>query len=472
MDKYEVKNIYKKIKKEHVITVKVPGSKSITNRALLIASCAEGKTTLNGVLFSDDSRHFMECVKKLGIEISIDEEKKCVSVSGTGGNFPNRIADLYVGSAGTAARFLSAALGAAGGRYFLDSSEQMKKRPMAPLLDSLSELGCKIDYSESAGHFPFTLDSEGFKKSRISVNIDSSSQFLSALLISAVLCNDGLTVDVTGSHGMAYAEMTVRMMEQFGVKVEKKSLSDVSDTDSTDSSSAASLSYEIPASAKYTAMDYDIEPDASAAAYFYAMCPLLGVPVSVPGIRRSSLQGDVRFLDILVRMGCTLKEYDELDHDLKERFEKNTGAGSFSGRDLVLLPPADGKYHGITVDMSSCSDQAITLAAIAPFADTPTTITGIGHIRLQESDRLSAIENELGRMGIKTESGEDFIKIFPGNPKSAVIQTYDDHRMAMGFALAGLRAEGIVIDDPLCCAKTFENYFEVLEELIRSMSNP
>ncbi len=467
MDKYEVKAIYGKIKKDYAIMAKAPGSKSITNRALLIASLAEGQTVLDGVLFSDDSRHFMECVKNLGIGLEVDEENKRVSVLGYGRDLPEKEASLYVGSAGTAARFLSAALGAVGGKYFLDASEQMKRRPMAPLLDALSQLGCVIDFSENVGHFPFTLESKGFDKDRICVNIDSSSQFLSALLISAVAAGKEFTVDVTGSHGMAYADMTVRMMEQFGVEVAKI---EGAGSDKVSGGDSDGPSYKIPGGVSYRAQNYEIEPDASAAAYFYAMCPLLNVPVCVPGIRRGSLQGDVGFLDILVKMGCELKEYGKIDDEMKERM-KNRLCGDKAGihdHDLVLLAPADGVIHGVEVDMSACSDQAITLAAIAPFADSPTTIKGIGHIRLQESDRLSAIENELRKMGIKTESGEDFIKIWPGEPKPAVIETYEDHRMAMGFSLVGLRAEGIVIDNPGCCAKTFENYFEVLDVIIRN----
>ena len=464
MKEYIVEKIYGKINKDYAIMAKAPGSKSITNRALLIASLAEGKTILDGVLFSDDSRHFMECVKNLGIGLEVDEENKRVSVTGYGRNLPKKEASLYVGSAGTAARFLSAALGAVGGKYYLDASEQMKRRPMAPLLDALSQLGCVIDFSENVGHFPFTLESKGFDKDRICVNIDSSSQFLSALLISAVAAGKDFTVDVTGSHGMAYADMTVRMMEQFGVEVAKTggAGSNGSVYNASDGASEG-LSYTIPGGVSYRAQNYEIEPDASAAAYFYAMCPLLNVPVCVPGIRRGSLQGDVGFLDILVKMGCELKEYGDVSESIFSGC-----AGAPDAKDLVLLPPSDGEFQGIEVDMSACSDQAITLAAIAPFADSPTTIKGIGHIRLQESDRLSAIENELRKMGIKNESGEDFIKIWPGEPKPAVIETYEDHRMAMGFSLVGLRAEGIVIDNPGCCAKTFENYFEVLDGIIRN----
>ena len=202
-----------------------------------------------------------------------------------------------------------------------------------------------------------------------------------------------------------------------------------------------------------SALDYQIEPDVSAACYFYAMTPLLGIPVCVEHVHFESLQGDVEFLHILEKMGCSAQETEN---------------------GVLLLPPAGQTdtgtqvpaFHGITVDMSSCSDQAITLAAIAPFADSPTCITGIGHIRFQESDRIHAICTELTRMGIHCEETQDSITIYPGMPHPCTVATYDDHRMAMGFALTGLRAEGIVIDDPVCCRKTFENYFEVLDQVI------
>lgn len=434
MENYSVKNIYKSINKVSTekgrtqeITVSVPGSKSITNRALLIATLAKGKTRLSGVLFSDDSRHFLKCVQELGIETAVDEEKREVTVCGCDGRIPKDKADIYVGSAGTAARFLTATLGVSKGTYGIDSSEQMRKRPMEPLFDALKGLGCRVEYMGEYGHFPVKIGSNGFGANKISVNIDKSSQFLSALLIASVLSDEDFEVEIEGRHGMAYIDMTVKMMEQFGAKALR-----------------TGTGFKVGRNEFYAGRDYAIEPDASGAAYFYAMSPLLGIEVTVPGIRQESLQGDVEFIKILEKMGCRISEVNG---------------------DIKLCPPKDGRMKGIEVDMSACSDQAITLAAISPFADSPTTITGIGHIRHQESDRLTAIVTELGRLGIKTESGEDWIKIYPGNPSPAEIETYDDHRMAMGFSLIGLRADGIVIKDPGCCRKTFENYFEVLSSI-------
>lgn len=416
------------------LRVTVPGSKSITNRALLLATLADGISTLQGVLFSDDSRHFLKCIQDLGFQTTVDESQKIITVHGHGGAVPKSEASQYVGSAGTAARFLTAYLGVSHGTYHMDASGQMRKRPMAPLLHSLQELGCEISYPEEReGYFPFTLHSNGFCKNEITVDIDHSSQFLSALLIASNLATKDFTVKVTGSHGMAYINMTCEMMKQFGVLTQR----------------IAPDTFVTPSGQSYHALDYQIEPDASAACYFYAMAPLLQIPVLVNHVHFDSLQGDVAFLRILEQMGCNACDTPE---------------------GILLKPPTGGIFRGITVDMSACSDQAITLAAIAPFADSPTTITGIGHIRFQESNRILAIVTELSKMGIRCEETENSITIYPGIPQPSFVDTYDDHRMAMGFSLIGLRSDGIVINDPGCCRKTFENYFEVLDDVIRTLT--
>jgi 3-phosphoshikimate 1-carboxyvinyltransferase len=247
------------------------------------------------------------------------------------------------------------------------------------------------------------------------------------------MSDDDITIHVTGTHGMAYIDMTAAMMKQFGVNNDIQS----------------GYIYKINAGQKYNALTYNIEPDASASAYFYAMSPLLGIQVCVRGIHFDSLQGDIEFISTLEKMGCHSEDSEE---------------------GIILYPPEDGVIHGIDIDMSAFSDQAITLSAIAPFADSPTTITGIGHIRKQESDRLSGIEAELNKMGIKTETTEDSITIYPGSPKPSRVSTYEDHRMAMGFSLIGLRTPGIIIDNPGCCAKTFEKYFLVLDHVIHLLT--
>lgn len=442
---YEVPCIANKIRHElnNPVYVSVPGSKSITNRALLIAALAGGVSLLRGAMLSGDSRVFIDCLRKLGITVgevpTNDANSQSddltgnvnLQITGCGGRFPEQ-ADLNVGSAGTAARFLTAALGVSNGTYTLDSSDQMRRRPMAPLLNSLKELGCDISYADVPEHFPFTLTSSGFGKSKISIDISDSSQFLSALLISSVLADQDVTIDVIGSHGMSYVDMTCAMMSDFGVCVY-----------------APEGSYTIHSGQNYKAMTYDIEPDASAAAYFYALAPILGIRIGVKGLHNCSIQGDMMFVRALCDMGCS---------------------GDVSDEGIYLEPPENGVIHGIDIDMSAFSDQAITLACIAVYADSPTTIRGIGHIRKQESDRLKGIAMELGRMGVRTEMTADSITIYPSEPHPATIQTYNDHRMAMGFTLIGLRSPGIVIDDPGCCAKTFENFYPVLENLIHEIT--
>lgn len=413
------------------VRIRVPGSKSITNRALLLATLAEGTSRLDGVLFSDDSRYFLKCIQDLGFETQVDETECTIQVRGLGGQIPRAEASQYVGSAGTAARFLTAYLGVSRGTYHMDASEQMRRRPMAPLLSCLEQLGCEVLFEEKEGHFPFTLKGHGFGSHEVTVDIGDSSQFLSALLISACLCEEDCTIHVQGSHGMSYIRMTEAMMEQFGVRTLHPSPGD----------------FRIPGGQYYRPQIYQVEPDVSAACYFYACVPLLGIPVQVNHIHFDSLQGDVEFLRILEKMGCRLEDQED---------------------GILAYPPEGGVYPGVDVNMSACSDQAITLAALAPFASSPTTIRGIGHIRHQESDRMAAIVNELGKMGILCRETEHNLTIYPGRPSPGIVETYDDHRMAMGFSLIGLRAPGITISNPSCCRKTFENYFRVLDEMIIS----
>ena len=418
-------------KNEYII--EVPGSKSITNRALLLAALAKGKSTLSGVLFSDDSRHFLQSLVSLGFQVEIDEAAKQVTVFGEGGNIPNKEAAINVGSAGTAARFLTAFLGISVCNCRINASEQMKKRPMKELFSALTTLGSNFSFPEKEDFLPVEFhNSAPLSATEVTVDIDKSSQFLSALLISACLFPGDFTVHVTGTHGMAYIDMTVAMMQQFGVRVEK-----------TDAST-----FFIPGGQSYSARDYFIEPDMSAACYFYAMAQLLGVSVTVPHIPEQSLQGDVKFLDVLKQMGCTVF------------YDASKGSFTAIGRE-------DGHFSGVSVNLGAFSDQTMTLAAIAPFANSKTTITGISHIKYQECDRFHAIINELTRVGItcKEINDGDGLEIMPGIPQPAEIETYDDHRMAMAFSLLGLRTEGIVIKNAQCCRKTFETYFDVLNSL-------
>ena len=418
------------------IKVTVPGSKSITNRALLLAALSEGKSVLKGVLFSDDSRVFMKALQTLGYDVVIDEEKAEVTMIGNGTHIPKREAEVYVGSAGTAARFLTAMLALSGGRYEMTSSEQMKGRPMRPLLMALESLGAQFTYQEKPYSFPFIIEGRTRNKSenKVFLNIDESSQFLSALLLSGVFCAEGFTVELTGKRdAKAYVKISMKMMEAFECHMKQ----------------CSENVYGILPGQSYQAREYQIEPDVSAACYFYAMAAVNGGSARVNHVHFDSTQGDIQFLKVLEQMGCHVRDEE---------------AG------IVLTAPDDGTLRGITVNMSDFSDQTMTLAAVAAFAEGETVIHGVGHIRGQESDRLRAIGTELNRLGIHCEEREDGVLIQPGewncsesNPVE--IETYEDHRMAMAFAVIGTRQPGIVIKNPLCCRKTFENYFEVLTKL-------
>lgn len=423
-DTYKVK----KVNQPHDIETRVPGSKSITNRALLIAALAEGTSVLHGVLFSDDSRHFMQALYDLGFPIHIDEEAEMVTIEGFGGEIPNEKAEVYVGSAGTAARFLTAFLGLSKGKYRMTASEQMKKRPMKELLVALEEMGSEITYEEEEYCFPFTIGNFECKKNKITIDVEKSSQFLSALLISSVLLPQNFMIKMTGSHGMAYVSMTMRMMQQFGVAIER----------------TITGAYRRKHENEYEAKEYFIEPDVSAACYFYALSPLLHVNVKVKDVHMDCLQGDIKFLKVLVRMGCKVESHE----------------------DGVLMIPPKEHFLGGSFDFSSFSDQALTLAAIAPFANSKVCIMNIGHIRYQECDRIHAIVKNLAKMGIAAIEQDDNVFILPGEPAPCEIETFEDHRVAMAFSLVGTMIDGITIENPSCTRKTFENYFEVLEKAV------
>lgn len=431
MDVYQVK----KLSEAPEIAVSVPGSKSITNRALLMAAMAEGMTMLHGVQFSEDSLHFLTALQELGFPVTVDQEKCTVQIRGYGGRIPKETANIYVGSAGTAARFLTAFVAMSPGRYRLNASEQMKKRPMRELLIALEELGARFNWLSDPYSFPMEVHGMGHRygEYHIQLNIDRSSQFLSALLMTAPLALESLVIDLKGKRSArSYVHMTEQMMKQFGHPGVQKQGEDC---------------YQVKMR-PYHAKEYMVEPDVSAACYFYAMAAVTGGSAVVHHMQKNSLQGDMCFLEVLEQMGCTLQWIPEQGH-------RET---------LRLIGPEGGALHGIDVKMSDFSDQVLTLAAIAPYADDTVIIRGVSHIRRQESDRLQVIVTELGKMGITCEMLEDGVVIQPGQPHAASIETYHDHRVAMSFAITGLRTEGIEILDPECCRKTFADYFEVFEK--------
>lgn len=428
--------LVKKITEPIDWVAEVPGSKSMTNRALLLAALAEGEVEVSGVLFSDDSRHFLTSLECLGFSLDIDEERKCVKVVGCGGKIPKKEAEIDVGSAGTAARFLTAMLGFSDGVYTIQASEQMKRRPMKPLFELLEHVGAKITYLEKEGFLPIRiigllhnqdsrLQAEPLK---LKLDISKSTQFLSALLLISPMIKHGLCIHITSEKtDGSYIRITRAMMQEFGVEA-----------------AFDGRNYRVNKGAVYRKTAYTVEPDMSAACYFYAAAAITGGRALVKRVHMNNTQGDLRFLKVLEQMGCTVNEQEE---------------------GIVVQGVAGGRLRGLTIDMNDFSDQALTLAVIAPFASDKVRIENIGHIRGQECDRIHAIVTELGRLGIRCEEETDAVTIYPGMPTGGVIETYDDHRVAMAFSLIGLRTEGVWIDNPQCCGKTFENYFEVLSQL-------
>lgn len=423
---YRVKKIFGRKK---MIEVSVPGSKSITNRALLMSALAEGESLLKGALFSDDSRDMMACLRSLGIEIREDEEKKEILVQGMGGRLPVKEGEIYVGNSGIAARFITVLVAFSGGKFRLTSGRQMKKRPMKELISALTSLGVNIICEEEEGHFPFRLEAEEIRNKRIAIDINVSSQFLSALLMSGFLLPDGIEIAYTGRGAvLPYVEMTIKVMKEFGVEVEM-------DQERSRIRPAQSAKGRV----------YEIEPDVSSACYFYAMAVLLNCEARVRGVHLNSIQGDIRFVELLDRFGASLVEGEE---------------------GLTVIGNVE-HYTGIEVNLNACSDQTMTLAALALFAKSHTIIKGVAHIRKQESDRLFAIYNEVIRLGAKAKMGEGEITIFPllSESQETKVETYGDHRMAMAFTLVGLRRGGVVIKNPSCVKKSFENYFELIEKI-------
>ncbi len=433
------------------IRVRVPGSKSMTNRALLLAALADGDSTLSGIGVSDDSGVFMEALIALGFDLTESygsDGRVYVKITGCGGDLPSKDASVYVGSAGTAARFLTAMMALSDGRYEVNSSEQMKKRPMRELLEALEALGATFDFHEEAYAFPFTVTGRLHEvntgkpvPAEISLNIDRSSQFLSALLLCGPMVTEGFAIRLTGTReAISYVKISERMMSQFGY------------CSPTQRNSGERNVYSVVSGSGYAARDYQIEPDVSAACYFYAMAAANGGEATVIGVNRDNTQGDMRFIDLLERMGCTATE---------------NGDG-----DIVVKKDPKTPLKGIEVNMSDFSDQTMTLAAIAPFADDSVTITGVGHIRGQESDRIHGIVTELTRLGVGCEERDDGVRIEPLSEDELVkraedgvkthITTYDDHRMAMAFAVTGTKMSGVIIDNPECCSKTFDSYFDIL----------
>ncbi|MCD9623124.1 3-phosphoshikimate 1-carboxyvinyltransferase [Rhabdothermincola salaria] len=440
--------------------VRPPGSKSITNRALVAAALAPGRSVLTGVLFADDTEAMLDCIARLGAHVRIDRPTLTVTVDGVGGRIADGPVDLDARLSGTTSRFVLPMLTLGAGPYRLDGAEALRARPMGPVLDALRAMGAEVVEEGRPGHLPVTVRGTGGPPASGASSLggggatsapippaqvldlpgDVSSQFVSGLLLSAPCGPPGtMTVRLTTTPvSVPYLDMTVAVMRSFGVPVERPDARTfVIHRPGPSSPDDRSEPWGYRAAASYT-----VEPDASAASYFFAAAAITGGRVRVEGLDPDSLQGDVAFVDVLERMGATVvRERDGIE-------VRGTGT-----------------LRGVEADFADISDTAQTLAAVAVFADSPTRVRGIGFIRGKETDRIAAVVSELRRCGIDASEHDDGFSIRPGAPRAAVVQTYDDHRMAMSFALLGLRAAGVAIADPGCVAKTFPDYFSVLESL-------
>lgn len=366
-----------------------------------------------------------QALQTLGLDLIMDWPSRRAQVEGGRGNFPNSSAQLYCGNSGTTLRFLTAALAAAGGDYQLDGNARMRQRPIGDLLDALQQLGSPAHALLGTDCPPIQISSDGWNGGQVTIRGDKSSQFLSGLLLAAPLAHSTVTVRVEGPLvSLPYVEMTCQVMSQFGVQVETR----------------PGPAYVI-APQTYQAIDYQIEPDASAASYFFAAAAICGGTVTIPGLGTNSLQGDVQFVRLLEQMGCKV--------ELTSAFTSVTG-------------PAQ---RGIECAMTDISDTVQSLASVALFVAGPTTIRGIAHIRHKESDRISDLARELRRAGASVTEFADGLQIIPRPLQPAIFETYDDHRMAMSLALIGLKQPGIRIAQPECVRKTYPDFFADLRRV-------
>jgi 3-phosphoshikimate 1-carboxyvinyltransferase len=398
-------------------TVRLPGSKSISNRVLLLAALAKGETEIGGLLDADDTQVMKDALGKLGVFIS------ATSIKGVAGPFPTKNADLFLGNAGTAFRPLTAALAFCGGEYRLSGVPRMHERPIRDLVDGLRGIGARIDYLGKEGFPPLAVHAGNISGEWVRVRGDVSSQFLTALLMALPLLGRKMTIEVEGELiSKPYVEITLNVMRRFGVEVRRTGWK----------------VFEIEKHHYVSPEKIFVEGDASSASYFLAAGAIGGGPVRVEGVGKDSIQGDVRFTDVLERMGAEVSLF-------KDAIEVKGGK----------------KLKPIDMDLNHIPDAAMTAAVLALFADGPSTLRNIGSWRVKETDRIAAMATELRKLGAGVEEGTDFLKISPGKIRADVaIDTYDDHRMAMSFSLVALAGVPVRINDPACVAKTFPEYFQ------------
>ncbi|USD59391.1 3-phosphoshikimate 1-carboxyvinyltransferase [Vibrio sp. SCSIO 43140] len=413
-------------------TVNLPGSKSVSNRALLLAALAEGTTTLTNLLDSDDIRHMLNALTKLGVEYQLSADKTQCVVKGLGkAFFVDSSTELFLGNAGTAMRPLAAALCLGKGEFVLTGEPRMKERPIGHLVDALVEAGADITYLENENYPPLNIKGTGLKGGHVKIDGSISSQFLTAFLMSAPLAESDVTIEIVGELvSKPYIDITLHIMKQFGVEVENQ--------DYQNFVVKSGQQYQSPG-------QFLVEGDASSASYFLAAAAIKGGEIKVTGIGKNSIQGDIHFADALEKMGADIEW----------------------GDDYILC--RKGELVGIDMDYNHIPDAAMTIATTALFAKGTTAIRNVYNWRVKETDRLAAMATELRKVGATVEEGEDYIIVEPTKDlKHAAIDTYDDHRMAMCFSLVALSDTPVTINDPKCTSKTFPDYFDKLEGLSQS----
>jgi len=406
--------------------VTVPGSKSITNRALLLAAFSQGSSHLTGMLTSDDSEAFVTALQVLGVQCAWDRTLTTCKITGCGAQFPQNQAALYCRDAGTATRFLIPACAAMQGQYHFTASSRMSERPIDPLLCILQAQGAEFAFEVCAGQMPFIMHAHGLFGGKVQVDIRLSSQFLSGLLMAAPLAQTPMLLNAGNLRRKPYVAMTMEMMADFGIEVIRMG------------------NTLLVHPGQYQGCEYKIEPDASTASYFFAMAALTQGTVTVTGLKRQALQGDIQFLNTLEQMGAQVRESTQ-------------GISVTGPRQLNGL----GRYS-----MSGLSDTFMTVAALAVFADSPTTLTGLTHTRLQESDRIAAMVEGLSCLGVRTDNTQDSLTIYPSQAQYGEVSSCHDHRIAMSLSLVGLRGAGVVIHDAHAVKKTCPNYFQMLADLV------
>ena len=411
--------------------VKLPGSKSISNRALMLAASAFGRTRLTGLLRADDTERMLESLTKLGVKVTADGD--AAVIEGAGGFFPVKSAELFIGNAGTAARTLTAALAFAGGHYRLDGIERMRERPIGDLLAALRTLGADVTCEIKEGFLPLVFRPAVPVGRRVSVRGNVSSQYLTALLLTAPLIapEEGLEITVEGELiSRPYIDITLAMMKTFGADV-----------------TVTKKGFRVAKGGYCAQEDYAVEGDASGASYFLALGALTGGPVRVEGVGRNALQGDAAFADVLEQMGAVITRGDRY-------IEASLSAGK------VL--------KGITLDCTKIPDAAMTLVPMALKTEGAVRLTGIASWRVKETDRIAAMAAEMNKFGARVESGPDWIEVERGAAvaENVEVATYDDHRMAMSFSLAAAAGVPVVIKDPGCTAKTYPAYFDEFFRII------